>query len=47
MAIKVLSSLGHVGCPNLGVCQPADSSDIEVGAIYACWRPCTASVASA
>ena len=47
VAIKVLSSLGHIGCPTLGVRQPRDSSDVEVGAIYACWPPCMASVASA
>lgn len=47
MAIKVLSSLGHIGCPTLGVRQTSDSSDVEVGAIYACCRSCTASVASA
>ena len=47
MAIKVLSSLGHIGCPNLGPHQTSDPSDVEVGAIYACWHPCTASMASA
>ena len=32
MAIKVLSSLGHIGCPNLGPRQTSDPSDVEVGA---------------
>ena len=47
MAIKVLSRLGHIGGPNLGPRQTADSPDVEVGAVYACWPPCRASEASA